>query len=175
MTTQIKPQGLVRRMEEHDLSPVLEWRNDPKVREHMFTRHEISATEHRAWFDRASADPSRHLLIFEIDSVRLGFVNYQAPGSGPIAEWGFFLSPAAPKGTGPALGNAALAHGFGALGFHKVCGEVLAANVRSVRFHLRLGFTQEGVLRDQHFDGSTFHNVVRFGLLQHEWAPLASE
>jgi len=34
---------------------------------------------------------------------------------------------------------------------------------------LRLGFQREGVLRQQHFDGQQYHDVVCFGLLANEW------
>jgi UDP-4-amino-4,6-dideoxy-N-acetyl-beta-L-altrosamine N-acetyltransferase len=161
--------GNVRRMVDDDLPGVLAWRNDPEIRRHMYTRHEISLEEHRSWFERATSDPSRHLLIFELDATPLGFVNFHAPGSGKIAEWGFYLSPMAPRGIGLMLGTAALDHGFGTLSFHKVCGEALASNEKSIRLHLKLGFKEEGVLRDQHFDGGSFHTVVRFGLLEAEW------
>ena len=163
--------GQVRPMTERDLGRVLEWRNHPEVRRYMYTQHEISLNEHEAWFERASLDPTRHLLVFEDETGPAGFVNFHSPGHGKIAEWGFYLAPDAAKGTGRRLGQAALAYGFSTTGFHKVCGEALAFNERSIKFHLNLGFRQEGVLRDQHFDGQTYHTVLRFGLLRHEWSP----
>lgn len=175
MVNQSAAEGSVRQMTENDLVRVLEWRNHPEVRRHMYTQHEISLDEHRAWFAKASSDRSRHLLIFQIEDSPLGFVHFHAPHPGRIAEWGFYLSPDAPKGCGSQLGQAALTHGFGAGCFHKVCGEALASNERSIRFHLKLGFAQEGVLRDQHFDGTNFHTVVRFGLLRDEWPPTDHE
>jgi UDP-4-amino-4,6-dideoxy-N-acetyl-beta-L-altrosamine N-acetyltransferase len=163
--------GRVRAMTERDLGTVLAWRNDLEVRRYMYTQHMISMEEHQRWFERAAREPARHLLVFEDEHGPAGFVNFHAPGQGRIAEWGFYLAPNAPKGTGRRLGRAALEYGFSTAGFHKVCGEALAFNERSIRFHLNLGFQQEGVLRDQHFDGQTYHAVVRFGLLHHEWIP----
>jgi UDP-4-amino-4,6-dideoxy-N-acetyl-beta-L-altrosamine N-acetyltransferase len=52
---------------------------------------------------------------------------------------------------------------------HKLCGQALAFNERSIRFHQNLGFRREGVLRQQHFDGEQYHDVVCFGLLASEW------
>jgi UDP-4-amino-4,6-dideoxy-N-acetyl-beta-L-altrosamine N-acetyltransferase len=79
-------------------------------------------------------------------------------------------APHAPKGTGRALAQVALAHAFGAMALHKVCGQAIAGNQRSIDLHLALGFRQEGLLRDQHFDGQHYHGVVCFGLLQSEWS-----
>jgi RimJ/RimL family protein N-acetyltransferase len=98
-------------------------------------------------------------------------VNFNETGNGGIADWGFYAAPAAPKGSGRQLGHAALSHAFTQLKLHKVCGEALAYNQRSIQFHQSLGFQQEGTFRDQHFDGERYHHVICFGLLSYEWQP----
>ncbi|WP_347565285.1 UDP-4-amino-4,6-dideoxy-N-acetyl-beta-L-altrosamine N-acetyltransferase [Bordetella petrii] len=172
MNSEISRGDSVRRMRADDLARVLAWRNHPEIRRFMYTTHEISLEEHAAWFQRASADARKHLLIFEADGQPVGFANLSVASAGAIAEWGFYVAPDAPRGTGMRLGRAVLGHAFGPLGLHKVCGEALEFNERSVNFHGRLGFRQEGVLRDQHFDGETYCSIVVFGLLSHEWKPL---
>ena len=165
-----KPQGhRVRPMTHADLEAVLAWRNHPAVRGYMYTRREIGLDEHARWFERVSADAARHLLVFERDGIPQGFVQFHRTAPGEIAEWGFYAAPDAPAGTGRLLGQCALDHAFGFLALHKVCGQALAFNEKSVRFHLRLGFRQEGVLREQHFDGREYHDIVCFGLLAAEW------
>lgn len=159
----------MRRMRQADLEQVLAWRNHPDVRRFMYTQHEISLEEHISWFERASQDARRHLLVHEQGGVALGFVNLHEVGAGGIVDWGFYAAPDAPKGTGRQLGRQALLYAFGELGLHKVCGQALAFNEPSIRFHLRLGFQQEGVLREQHFDGERYHDIVCFGLLAAEW------
>jgi len=159
----------MRPMVHADLARVLAWRNHPDVRRYMYTQHEISLAEHRRWFERCLADPSRHSLIFERHHEPLGFVNFNEKGSGGIVDWGFYAAPEAPKGSGRQLGHAALNHAFSQLKLHKVCGQALAYNERSIQFHQSLGFEQEGVLRDQHFDGERYHHVICFGLMCHEW------
>ena len=152
-----------------DLALVLAWRNHPDVRRYMYTQHEISLAEHQRWFESSLADPSRRLLIFEQHHEPLGFVNFNETGLGGIVDWGFYAAPDAPKGSGRQLGYAALKHAFSELKLHKVCGQALAYNERSIQFHQSLGFQQEGILRDQHFDGERSHHVICFGLLCHEW------
>ncbi len=165
-----KPQhSRVRPMELTDLERVLGWRNYPEVRRYMYTRHEITLEEHTRWFEQNSTDPDRHLLIFELESTPLGFINIHQIAQGAIADWGFYAAPDAPKGTGGLLGRAALHHAFIELGLHKLCGQVLAFNERSIHYHQSLGFTQEGNLRQQHFDGQRYHDVICFGLLTSEW------
>ena len=165
----LSTQQSVRPMAVSDLERVLAWRNHPEVRRYMYTQHEITLEEHSRWFERATQDRSRHLLIFENDAVPLGFINIHQIATGGIADWGFYAAPDAPKGTGRQLGQAALRYAFTEAGLHKLCGQALAYNDKSIQFHLSLGFTQEGILRQQHFDGQHYHDVVCFGLLASEW------
>ena len=161
--------SLVRPMIHADLERVLAWRNHPDVRRHMYTQHEITLDEHQRWFERALLDSRKHLLIFESAHRPLGFVNFNELVGSVTADWGFYTAPDAPQGSGRCLGCAALGYAFTQLKIHKVCGQALAYNERSIRFHQALGFQQEGVLRDQFFDGKRYHHIICFGLLSHEW------
>ena len=152
-----------------DLEQVLAWRNHEEVRRYMYTQHEIGLAEHTRWFDKVSQDCSRHLLVFERDALPLGFINVHQIAPGGVAEWGFYAAPEAPQGTGRQLGEAALQYAFSQAGLHKICGQALSYNERSIKFHLNLGFQQEGILREHHFDGQRYHDVVHFGLLASDW------
>jgi UDP-4-amino-4,6-dideoxy-N-acetyl-beta-L-altrosamine N-acetyltransferase len=156
-------------MSEQDLSLVLAWRNHPDIRSLMRSQAVISNEEHLAWFARTSGDSSVHLLIFEVDDRPLGFAKLSLIEGSPVAEWGFYAAPDAPRGTGVQLGVAVLNFAFNELGLHKVCGQVLAFNERSLRFHRKLGFRDEGILRDQYFDGVGYHAVFCFGMMASEW------
>ncbi|MCE8038919.1 UDP-2,4-diacetamido-2,4,6-trideoxy-beta-L-altropyranose hydrolase [Halomonas sp. MCCC 1A11062] len=160
----------LRSMEEHDLERVLAWRNHPDVRRFMYTQRMITLDEHLTWFERARQTPERHLLIYEQDGQPLGVVNLNVVDTqARRAEWGFYLAPDAPRGSGQGLGRCTLYYAFATLGLNKLCGEVLADNQRSLHFHERLGFRREATLRDHFHDGSAYHNVIGFGLLADEW------
>lgn len=156
-------------MSEEDLKQVFLWRNMPEVRRYMLSQHEISFDEHLSWFERVSKDQSRHLLLYEINKNPIGFINIHEIALGGVADWGFYLAPTAPKGAGQGLGQAALQYVFEVLNLHKLCGQVLLTNERSIRFHLKLGFRREGVFRQQHFDGQRYQDLTCFGLLNQEW------
>ncbi len=153
-----------------DLATVRAWRNHPDVRRHMFSTHAIGEAEHQQWFERQQADPLRRLWLLRCDGQALGFVHCSGVAPGAVADWGFYAAPGAPKGTGHALGQAALARAFGTEQLHKVCGQVLVGNAASLALHCRLGFAEEGRLRDQHraADGH-YHDVICFGLLRADW------
>jgi hypothetical protein len=58
---------------------------------------------------------------------------------------------------------------IGELALHKLNGEVLADNERSIHLHKKVGFTEEGRFREQHDDGANRIDIVRVGLLASEW------
>lgn len=161
----------IRAVVDADLPMLLSWRNHKDVRRFMFTQHEISLEEHHHWFAKVSTDDTRRLLLVEDFSGPLGYVQLSHVAFGGVADWGFYASPNAPKGSGLKLGQMALDHAFGELKLHKVCGQAIESNFGSIMFHKRLGFAQEGLLRDQQCILGAYHSLVCFGLLAHEWRP----
>lgn len=161
----------VRPLASGDLQRILQWRNDPSVRGSMLTQHEISWQEHQGWFERASIDPNRRLLLVEDGDGPFGYVGLSGVGPGNVADWGFYVAPGAPRGSGRRLGQAVLSFAFHELALHKVCGQALGFNQASIAMHLALGFRQEGVLREQHRAGNIYQDMVCFGLLRNEWPP----
>lgn len=159
----------LRPMTKNDLSLVLQWRNHPSVRKYMFNQNEINEEEHKLWFKNTSVDKGRYLFIFEKTGEPQGFMNFHKLFGGDVIDWGFYLSPNAEKGTGNMLGKTALAYAFENLNLHKVCGQAIAYNEKSKRFHLRLGFKEEGELKEQYYDGENYHSIILFGLLKDEW------
>ena len=155
--------------EQRDL--ILPWRNAPEVRRQMYTRHPISPEEHRAWFERMQADPTRRWYLYrDAGGEPAGVVYFtDIEPEGGTAFWGFYARPEAPAGTGKRILYAALELAFNELGLHKLNGEVLATNTVSVHLHEQCGFTREGVFREQHFDGEQHVDIIRLGLLAREW------
>lgn len=159
----------LRPMLEADLELVLQWRNHLDVRQYMYTQDMISLAAHQAWFAAAQSDPQRHLLVYESGGKPQGFAGLRVMDKAPIAEWGFYRAPDAQRGMGMHLCQATLNYSFGELGLHKVQGEVVESNIVSIRFHQKLGFVQEGILRDQFYDGHKYHGIICFGMLYSEW------
>jgi UDP-4-amino-4,6-dideoxy-N-acetyl-beta-L-altrosamine N-acetyltransferase len=161
----------LRKMTEADLRMVRKWRNEPRVRLNMFTTHEISEEEHLQWYCRAKDDPHTSLYIHEnIEGSPDGIVNFtQYQPEAGTAFWGFYLGGDAEKGAGLLLGLDALELAFSLLKLHKLNAEALCTNERGIDFYRKLGFQQEGMFRDGHFNGRAYVDVVRFGMLDTEW------
>jgi UDP-4-amino-4,6-dideoxy-N-acetyl-beta-L-altrosamine N-acetyltransferase len=161
--------GRLRPMTIADLDSVWRLRNHADIRRYMLTQQEFSIEEHLLWFKRTLQNPAVDLLVFELDMTCCGFVQFKETNYQGVVDWGFYAAPDAPKGTGRNLGRSALTHAFKKEKLHKICGQALYWNRPSIEFHKSLGFAQEGILRDQHFDGATYHDLICFGLLRSEW------
>ena len=157
---------------EADLQMVLAWRNAPEVRCNMFTSHEITEAEHRAWFDRVRDDPqSRWFIYTDAQGEPEGVVSFtQLRAQNGSAFWGFYAGTNAKRGAGTKMGLDALDKAFDEMRLHKLNAEVVCGNDTSMNFHKKLGFSQEGLFRDYHFDGEKYVDVVRLGILASEWA-----
>jgi len=135
----------------------------------MLSQHEITLTEHRAWFDRVSRDKTCALLVIEECFRPLGCVIFSGVEKNATADWSFYSAPGSPAGNGTRICATALDFAFSELQIHKVGGQVLDFNHASIRIHQRLGFTQEGNLREHSLINGTHHNLFCFGVLSSEW------
>ncbi|MQA78470.1 MAG: GNAT family N-acetyltransferase [Streptosporangiales bacterium] len=152
---------MLRDATEADLADIRRWRNHEQVRSVSLTSHEISADEHLRWWQRAAADPSRRVLVYERDGVPSGVVNFfDHDTADRSAGWGFFLDSDGLDGRGETLPawievqREALDYAFGPLDVDVLTGEVLEDNTVVRRMNRRFGFT-EGEPRTHTVDGRT--------------------
>ena len=162
----------IRQIESTDLDLVLRWRNDPEIRRSMLTQHEISAEEHAHWFESLHNNSNKCVMIVEQSKIPFGLVHFTKLNSFDVMEWGFYINPSAPKGSGMKLAKLALQFAFIENKWPKVCGHVLSSNFSSRRFHMKLGFKLEGVLKQQVYINKEWLSLWCYGLLAAEWIPL---
>ena len=58
---------------------------------------------------------------------------------------------------------------FGERRYHRCHAEVYGGNTGSLALHRKLGFTEEGVLREHVFQGGSYRDLHQFGLLAREF------
>lgn len=155
----------LRPMRESDLDQVLAWRNNAEIRRCMIHSDEISSDTHAEWFQRHRDNPDRALLIAEVKGHPFGFVQFTGIQTRRSPEWGFYVAPGAPKGSGNLLGKLALEHAFGSLGLQCITGRSLPENEASIRFHKKFGFRlqEDSDVRE----GTTA--LLSFELLYEDW------
>jgi len=162
--------GRLREINEEEVSLMLSWRNNPRVRGNMYTSHEIGLDEHRAWWASASKSDTRKYFMYEFDGVALGVVWFsEIDTKSQNAAWAFYASPDAPKGTGSKMEFLALDYAFNQLALNKLYCEVLSFNKPVIKLHGKFGFHSEGVLREHHKVNEVFVDIHQLGILSKEW------
>lgn len=154
-----------------DLETVLAWRNAPEVRKHMYSQQVIALGDHQRWWAHVKDCQNSQYLIFEVEGVPTGLVNFTSiDAAQKTAIWGFYARPHAPKGTGSRLGFAALDFAFESLGLKALEGEVLAGNAASLAFHKKLGFREVAYLAAHKEIDGALQGVYRFAIEAAAWA-----
>ena len=126
---------------ETDCRRLFRWRNHPDIRRFMFEQSEIEWAAHQSWFARQQANPDFTMLVYWTNGTPQGYAGFKHLGGG-IYEWGFYLAPDCPRGSGHGsiLGRLALQYAFAQLQAREVRGQVLPHNTASLTLHGKLGF-----------------------------------
>lgn len=165
----------LRPVEESDVDEILGWVNDKEIVGNLatFAGKPLTREEEVAWVRKVrTSNDERVFTVLRADGRYLGQVGlHQIFWRSKVARAAAILSSREDMGKG--YGSAAIASlldvAFKELGLHKVWLMVFEKNERSRRTWQRLGFLEEGNLRDEYFHEDAWHNMVRMGMLAHEW------
>ena len=123
----------------------------------------------------AASEPNRpgwfqYAVEHRAERILIGDVGVHLHDNLRQAEIGFTFAPAYQKrGYATEAVRAVLDRLFLMQRMHKVTGECDARNTRSAALLERLGFTREGLLRQQTFIKGEWTDDLIYGLLSHEW------
>ena len=166
----------LRPLQTSDLETILEWRNDPSVRQNMYTQDIISIEQHRTWWSDVSCRNDKKYFICEEFGVAVGVVaftdiNFRIGH----ASWAFYSDPNARRGTGSSMELLALDFAFLDMKLNKLYCEVLSFNQSVINMHKKFGFNVEGTFVQQFKNENGYSDVVRLAIFQTEWAVRRSE
>lgn len=166
----------LRPLEEADLGKVLEWRNSERVRANMYTDHIISMEEHRTWFERNKQNKDVANMIYEYKEQPIGVVNVtNIDKCNNKCYWGFYLREVDVPSGSTIMGYLALSYIFEVLDIRKLCAEVFAFNIPSIKFHKKLGFVEEGRFVKHVFKNNTYEDVIAMALFNEDWMKIKSK
>ena len=114
---------------------------------------------------------NRWIIIRKSDNEPIGTCGYHIWNKKDnICETGYDLSPAYwGKGYMTEAMRRVITTGFEDMGLNRIQAFVDVRNTRSANLALRLGFTQEGIIRDRHFFRGEYYDHYCFSLLKREW------
>ncbi len=65
-----------------------------------------------------------------------------------------------------------LAKAFGGVALHKVYLKVFTENARSTNHYIRMGFSMEGILREEYWLGGVYKDMFRMAIFRNDWMRL---
>jgi ribosomal-protein-serine acetyltransferase len=100
--------------------------------------------------------------------IRFNYIDWEHKNT----ELGYWLG-ASFQGRGLAIRACRIMinHAFSELGLHRVEIRCIRENSRSRRIPVKLGFVEEGILREVRLRRGTFNDHVVYGMLTNEWQP----
>jgi RimJ/RimL family protein N-acetyltransferase len=164
----------VRSLEPSDAAALLPIKNDPEIGELVrATVRTYTPAEMAAWVERhRSAADEAFFVIADATDTAVGHVAlYQLDPVNRSAEFGILLGAKSVWGHGVGTGATRfmIEHGFDALGLRRIYLDVLDTNARARSIYDKLGFVEEGRLRQHQLTGGTFVDVVVMGLFPDEY------
>jgi ribosomal-protein-serine acetyltransferase len=125
----------------------------------------------RAFIESVRATGSEDGLGIYVDRAFAGGIGLRADEVNGDAEIGYWIGAAHEgKGLVTRACRALIDRAFGDLGLHRVTIRVAPDNARSRAIPERLGFREEGVLREAGWSALGHHDLVVYGLLDREWS-----
>lgn len=161
----------LKHLDDETVMKIREWRNQPFVKNMMYSQHDITEEEHRKYIDTLLQDNNRGLFVFYLDDIPFGIYQYVIHPQGNYVTDGNYLigQEYQDMGYGTIQTYFMSVIKFDYLHCHKSYGEMLDINRRVIMLNKKLGIPLEGILRQQQLINGEYHDVYCYGLLQTEW------
>jgi ribosomal-protein-serine acetyltransferase len=130
----------------------------------------VRRDDERAWLERIVADRSTEGLGIWVEGEFAGGIGLAAEPFGIAAEIGYWIRERFEgRGFVTRACEALIGYAFDTLGVHRVAIRAGVENVRSRAIPERLGFTFEGIHREEGRGSRGFYDLNMYGLLDREW------
>ena len=153
----------------------VDWLNDTEVARFLEGRFEKSTLESlRSYVEKVDKKVKYLFGIYTCkENIHIGNASFNINVHHNIADFGYFVGDKKFWGENAALEACYLLFefGFNRLGVRKICGGAYLTNISSIFNFRKMGFTQEGRLREHYVDGDTdtATDVLLFSMHTSEW------
>lgn len=166
---------ILKEIDPENLEQLRKWRNDPKVRKYFRAYKDITKDMQHEWYKSIGNNSDLNHVYFQIvDNSNnklagvcgLHYVNWHIRS----AEVSIFVAVGEGKGLGTEALTLICKYGFEEMNMHKIWAEIFDNNPASLHLFHKVGFVDEGILRDNHFSEGKYGNSYRLSMLKKEWA-----
>lgn len=167
----------LRHTEREDLPFFVEWLNDPEVRRGLMLHLPLSIAEEEQWFENLLTSPQdERPLVIEAKTedgwTMIGNSSFDnLDWRNRNAELGIFIGDKSywDQGYGTEVIRLLLQHGFTTLNLHMIYLRVYENNQRAIRAYEKVGFVDEGRLRQMIYKDGEYLDVIYMSVLRTEW------
>jgi len=154
-----------------DLRRCVKWFSDPQIIRFLGRSSPVTMAEEERWFRDYERRTDEQIFAIDVDGAHIGNIGlHKIDRVHRKAEVGIVIGESSfwSKGFGTEAMRIALRYAFGALGLNKVSLDVLEYNDRAIQTYERLGFSREGVHREDVYKDGRFIDVIRMSILGRE-------
>lgn len=163
---------VLRPIEPEHLPNYVQWLNDPEVLAYFGKYLPFNLAQEQSWYEHQNDDAGTVNFAVELEGKHIGgcgFLNINHRQQN--AEVGIFIGEKSlwNQGLGQDTLTTILDYGFKFLNFHRIYLRVFVENERGVGAYEKVGFQQEGRLRDFEWRHGRWQDMLIMSILRPEW------
>lgn len=165
---------ILRPLKTEDLEKTHQWRNNLElIKLTQGIRFPKTLEMDKDWFENALNDKSNRNIYFGVDEIetneyigiiQLNNIDYISG----TASWGFMIGETKnqSKGIGTEFSSLIFNYVFNYLNLRKITSYIVGNNAVSIKLFKKMGFNEEGILRNHYFVNGEYHDVIIMSLFR---------
>lgn len=162
----------IRKFDRSDIPKKVEWINNPENNQFLHYDIPICVENTEKWFDSHDGDDTRYDAVILADGIPVGTIGLLAiDKKNSKAEFYIAMGETEYKGKGIAKQASILIleYGFKILGLNKIYLFTEIKNLLAQKLFEKVGFSKEGVLRQDIISHGSFVDRIAYGFLREDW------
>ncbi len=131
-------------LELYEKKLVLQWRNNPIVREWMYNQEEITIQDHLNFIENLKDKKDKLYFLVKKDKKNIGVIDFTQIIENKSLYMGIYANPSL-KGSGKELLETIIDYSFNYLNVKKIFSEVFSDNIKAYQLYEKYNFKKVGI------------------------------
>ncbi len=155
----------------NDSEFILGLRNDLEIADQFFSDVPLYDIEHNNWMKTRNSNDLDFIIIENQTQKKAGRIYItQIDYRHQKGEYGIVLHPEfRGKNLACEASSLLLHYVFNNLPLNKISLEVFKDNLKAIKLYKKIGFVEEGLMKEEFFKNGTFKDILKMRLLKSEW------